>query len=146
MIPFSESSVEEIFNSYPEHVRPTMLALRDLVYTTSQRLEISNQLEETLKWGEPSYLSEKGSTLRIHWKESDPEYCRVFFHCQTTLISTFRDLYPSVFSFEGNRAIRLGVGDDVDLVKLGHCIELSLRYHELKHLPQLGAHAEQSGT
>jgi hypothetical protein len=143
MIPFSENEVEEVFNSYPEHVRPTMLALRDLVYSTAQRLGISDQLHESLKWGEPSYLTKVGSTVRMHWKESDSEYFRVFFHCQTTLISTFREVYPSDFDFEGNRAIRFRVGDDIDLARLGHCIELSLRYHEVKHLPQLGSKADR---
>lgn len=143
MIPFAESAVEAVFNFYPERARPTMFALRDLVFTTSQRLGLSNHLTETLKWGEPSYLSKTGSTLRIHWKEADPNGCRLFFHCQTSLVETFRALYPGVFVYEGNRAIRVGVGEEIDLDRLGHCIELSLQYHEIKHLPLLGVKVDR---
>ena len=115
-----------------------MFALRDLVFTTYQELELSAPLTETLKWGEPSYVCDSGSTLRMDWQEAEPDVCKVFFHCQTSLIATFRELYPDDFAFDGNRAIKLGVGNDIDLGKLGHCIGLCLRYHELKHLPQLG--------
>ena len=139
VIPFSNQQVAEVFDGYPERARVTMLALRDLVFTVAEEAEIGGPLTEALKWGEPSYLCETGSTLRMHWKDSDPEHCRVFFHCQTKLVETFRELYPEEFEFEGNRAIRLGIGADVDLEKLGHCMELSLRYHQLKHLPGLGA-------
>lgn len=138
MIPFSDHSVEEIFESYPKQVRSKMLALRDLIFTTAQKAGVGNDLTETLKWGEPSYLCKTGSTVRIHWKQSDPEYYRIFFHCQTTLISTFRELYPHSFDYEGNRAIRLELKQEPDLGKLEHCIELSLRYHTLKNLPRLG--------
>ena len=115
-----------------------MLALRDLIFTTAQKASVGNDLTETLKWGEPSYLCKTGSTVRIHWKQSDPEYYRIFFHCQTTLVSTFRELYPHSFDYEGNRAIRLELKQEPDLGKLEHCIELSLRYHTLKNLPRLG--------
>ena len=29
----------------------------------------------------------------------------VYFHCQTDLVETFRELYPTEFSFGGNRSI-----------------------------------------
>lgn len=142
MLPFTEKSVEDVFDSYPEQARPTMLALRDVVFTAFQQTDVDGKLTETLKWGEPSYLCQSGSTLRIHWKESDPGHCRVFFHCQTNLVETFRELYLEAFEFEGNRAIRLKLGEDLDLTKLAHCMELSLQYHLVKNQPLLGAKAE----
>ena len=138
MIPFSESSVEGIFDSYPNQVRPDLLALRDLVFTTAQQIGTEETLVETLKWGEPSYVCPGGSTLRMHWKTEDPDHYRIFFHCQTKLISTFRRLYRDDFHFEGNRAIRLELASDPDLRKLAHCIEMSLNYHAVKDLPLLG--------
>ncbi|OUR89504.1 hypothetical protein A9Q81_21570, partial [Gammaproteobacteria bacterium 42_54_T18] len=51
--------VRDKFNSYPAPIREKMLALRQLV------LEVADApLEETLKWGEPSYLCQQGSTVR----------------------------------------------------------------------------------
>ena len=143
MIPFSDSRVERIYLSYSESIQPTMLALRDLIYTTHEKIVSSGELTECLKWGVPSYVSKNGSPIRIHWKEGDSDYYRMFFHCQTSLVETFRELYSSSFTFEGNRAIRFEFGDEIDLTKLEHCVQLALDYHLLKHLPQLGAYEQQ---
>ncbi len=138
MIPFSSKSVEEVFVNYPMNIQERMLALRDLIHTTSEKMEIGSHLTETLKWGEPSYLCKNGTTIRIHWKDSDPEFYRMYFHCQTSLISTFRNVYPDDFCYEGNRAIRFDLLEDPDLIKLERCVESSLMYHILKSTPNLG--------
>lgn len=138
MIPLAQTSVERVFDSYPDLVRFHMIVLRDLIFATAQSLGLGATLTETLKWGEPSYASPSGSTLRMHWKPKDPEHYRLFFHCQTKLISTFRDLFPNDFDFEANRAIRLSLKSDPDFRKLATCIEMSLTYHLVKHLPRLG--------
>jgi len=141
MIPFSEQSVLKVFDQYPELIQEKMYVLRDLIYTTAERIGMGSGLTETLKWGEPSYLCKTGSTIRIHWKEEDSEFYRMFFHCQTSLISTFRELYSGVFDFEGNRAIRFSIDKDPNLELLENCIEASLRYHLLKDSPHLGLKA-----
>ncbi|MGJ8655624.1 MAG: DUF1801 domain-containing protein [Akkermansiaceae bacterium] len=146
MIPFSERAVEGVYDSYPESVRSAMFALRDLIYTSAQKLGGAGGIMESLKWGEPSYKSRSGSALRIHWKRGDPEFFRMFFHCQTSLVETFREIYPDVFDYEGNRAIRFKVGDEIDLVSLGHCVELALSYHSIKHLPRLGVNEILANT
>jgi hypothetical protein len=138
MIPFAESAVETVFESYPDSVRDRILALRNLVFTTAQKMGVIQTLVETLKWGEPSYLTRNGSPLRMNWRAEDPEHYRNFFHCQTKLVPTFRDLYSNDFHFEGNRAIRLAITSDPDLHKLGRCVELTLNYHLVKDLPGLG--------
>ena len=141
MIPFADNRVEEVFESYPVHARPCMFALRDLIFTTAQQMGLESDLVETLKWGEPSYLSPNGATLRIHWEERDFDHCRLFFHCQTSLVPTFRESYPSDFKFEDSRAIRISLDAETDLCKLAHCIEMSLNYHLIKKLPKLGGSA-----
>ena len=96
-------------------------------------------LNETLKWGEPSYLASGGSTVRIDWKASAPERYAMYFNCNTKLVDTFREIYSDSLSFEGNRAIVFERTDAVPAAALKHCIALSLQYHKLKHLPLLGA-------
>ena len=123
MIPFSDTHVEFVFDTYPDEVRSQMLAIRDLVFTTAQSLGLEKVLVESLKWGEPSYSCPSGSALRMDWKKKEPEHYRVFFSCQTVLIETFRTLYPNAFQFEGNRAILIPVKSDPDLVKLAYCIK-----------------------
>ena len=92
-------------------------------------------LEETLRWGEPSYLttqSKSGSLVRIGWKPGEPDRYAIYFHCQTNLIATFRVLYPNTFAFSGNRAITFGAKDALPRTELRHCIELALTYRLAK--------------
>jgi len=53
----------------------------------------------------------------------------VYFHCQTNLVATFRELYPEEFNFGGNRSILLNAGDKIDEPALRHCLALALTYH-----------------
>jgi len=138
MIPFSDKSVLKVFNEYPDTIQEKMYAIRDLIFVTAEKVGVSAGLSETLKWGDPSYLCKTGSTIRIGWKESDLESYRIFFHCQTSLVSTFRELYSNAFNFEGNRAIRFSTNREPNLSLLENCIRVSLKYHLLKNLPNLG--------
>ena len=52
----SNPKVEEKFNTYPKKVKVKMLALRKLVLETAKEIDGLTEIEETLKWGEPSYL------------------------------------------------------------------------------------------
>jgi len=130
--------VAEVFNQYPKHLREKLMFLRQLIIDTASETEEVGELEETLKWGEPSYLTKTGSTIRINWKKSKPEQYAVYFHCKTKLIDTFKELYRDVFKFEGNRAIIFNEGDEIPINELKHCISISLTYHRRKKLPMLG--------
>ena len=138
--PFSDIHIAAVFDAYPDNAREKLLTLRQLVLDTSQQLGITD-LQETLKWGEPSYLTKQGSTIRLAWRKSHPCQCGLFFHCKTSLIETFRQIYPDTFNYDGNRAIifeNSDSNDDLPINALKHCISLSLRYHQIKHLPMLG--------
>ena len=52
-----------------------------------------------------------------------------YFHCQTTLLESFRHLYPEAFSYEGARAILFRVGEPYPVDALKHCLRLALTYH-----------------
>ncbi len=125
--------------SYPEDIRPRLMQLRELILDVAAGNPDIGDLEETLKWGEPSYLADEGSTVRIGWKRSRPECYAVYFNCNTKLVDTFKETYSDLFTFEGNRAIVFHREDEVPTSALEHCILLSLRYHKIKHLPLLGA-------
>ena len=131
-------AVSRVFDSYPEHIHERLMPLRQLVLDTASETEGVNVLEETLKWGEPSYLTKGGSTLRMGWKKKAPDQYAMYFNCNTSLISTFKDIYVDVFTFEGNRAIVFAETDEIPVAELKHCISLALTYHRVKHLPLLG--------
>lgn len=134
----SDDTVPDLIDNYPESIRGKVKDIRNLIIQTAEELEGVNTLSETRKWGEPSYLTPNGSTVRVAWKKSDPEHFGVFFHCQTELIRTFRKLFPDQFTFEGNRAILFHKDDEVPKAELQKCISLALEYHRVKHLPMLG--------
>ncbi len=131
------SEIQTKFDSYPENVRVTLLKVRDLIYETARKEGI-DEIEETLKWGEPSYISKIGSTVRIDWKAKSPEKYYIYFNCQTKLVETFKELYGDVLKFEGNRAIVLCLSESLPEKIIEHCLSLALKYKLLKHLELLG--------
>lgn len=131
-------AVADVFKQYPSDIRKKLLLLRRLILQTAAELEVG-EIEETLKWGEPSYLVKQGSTIRMDWKLRDPEHYALYFNCKTTLVETFEALYGNLFCYEGNRAIIFTRMELIPVKQLKHCIGLSLQYHRLKHLPLLGA-------
>lgn len=131
-------SVDEIFANYPDFVRDKMQFLRALVIETAKETEEVTQLEETLKWGEPSFVTKNGSTLRIDWKEKTPDQYAMYFNCSSRLVNTFRLVYQDRFQFEGKRAIVFQLDQKIPKKELKQCIKTALRYHKVKDQITLG--------
>ena len=78
-------------------------------------------------------LSHDGDQKRQHDPDrpvkQSPAKSRVFFHCQTDLVETFRELYPKELSYGGNRSILLDAKDPIPEAALRHCVALALTYH-----------------
>jgi hypothetical protein len=135
---FTNHEVAKVFNTYPEHIQPKLMRLRQLVLDTAAESADVGALEETLRWGEPSYLTKSGSTVRMDWKRSTPDQYALYFNCKTRLVDTFKELYGDQLRFEGNRALVFHQDEEVPIDEVKHCIFLSLTYHGRKHLPMLG--------
>lgn len=133
-----DKNVKTRFDQYPDSARHQLSSLRSLIFQTAEHLQ-SGAVEESLKWGEPSYSVKSGSPIRIDWKPDTPHNCYVFFNCNTKLVDTFRVLYGDVLAFQGNRAIVLDLSAALPEPALRHCIELALTYKKRRHLPLLGA-------
>ena len=129
------TDIKNIFNNHPEAAKSTLIQLRELIYTVAQEQNLG-AVEESLKWGEPSYNTINGSPIRVGFKGSS---CYLFFHCQSKLVSTFRELYSHTLTFEGNRAIVLNSEKPLPEHPVKECIKLALTYHKVKRLPLLGA-------
>jgi hypothetical protein len=135
---FTDPAVAAAFDAYPKPLKAKLLALRRLILGTAKTTKGVGAVEETLKWGQPSYLTpetKSGSTIRIDAIKSDAGRYAVYFHCQTNLVETFRELYPDEFSFGGNRCIILDAADDVPEAALRHCVALALTYHLNRRKP-----------
>jgi len=125
------ADVEKVLDSYPAGIRKRMEVLRNLILRTAARTEGVGVITETLKWGEPAYLTEaskSGSTIRMGWKASSPDHYALYFNCRTTLVDTFRTRFPEL-KYEGNRAILLEQNDTLPRAALVECIEMALTYH-----------------
>ena len=134
----SNPEVKTRFDGYPAKVRPKLLHLRKLILEVARATDGIEQLEETLKWGEPGYLTKHGSTIRIDWKEKTPDQYAMYFKCTSRLIPTFRTIYSTTFTYAGDRAIVFGMHDAIPEEALKQCIQAALTYHRVKHLPTLG--------
>ena len=127
-------ALDAVFSAYPKPVKAKLLALRRLIFDTADTTEGVGALEEALKWGQPSYLtaeSKSGSTVRIDQVKAEAGRYAVYFHCQTDLVETFRELYPDL-RYGGNRSILLDAGEKLPEKALRHCIALALTYHARK--------------
>ncbi len=129
--PFARPDVARVFRAYPGPMRRDLMRLRQLIFETAARLDSVGPLEETLRWGEPAYVttSGSGSTIRIDRRRKRPNQYAMYFHCRTSLVDDFRAAFPHTFTFEGNRAIVFDAGDRLQVRQLAACISAALTYY-----------------
>lgn len=124
--------VAAVLDAYPAPLRDRLLALRALIQATAAATDGVGPLEETLKWGEVSYLtsaSGSGTTVRIG-RDKRSGRPAIFVNCKTDLLSRYRALYPNAFTYDGERGVV--VGDAPDEAALKHVVALALTYHARK--------------
>ena len=114
----TQPEVKEVFDRYPEGIRSKMNHLRSLILSAAEELPDVMEIEESLKWGEPSYATKKGSPIRIDWKERSPDTYAIYFNCSSKLVPTFRTLFADLFHYEGNRALHFGLGENTVVDKV----------------------------
>ena len=133
---FSDAAVGEVFANYQSGVKRRLLELRDIIYQVAAETPGVGQIYEALRWQQPSYLTsetESGSTVRIDVFKGQPDKYAMYFHCQTGLVDHFKQIYPKLFKYEGNRAIVFNVADELPQAELRHCVSLALTYHLRKN-------------
>lgn len=129
---FENTEVEAIFLRFPEKYREKLMLLRQLIFDTWCKNDIWH-IEETLKWGEPSYLAKHWSTIRINQNKKWENSYAIYFKCTSLLVPTFKKLYPNDFTYQWNRAIVFQIDEKINIPKLVHCIQLALTYHLIKN-------------
>lgn len=132
--PKMDPAVEQAFAEMPEAARAGLLAVRALIFEAASAADVG-RLQETLKWGQPSYLTpetKSGSTIRLGVPKSADHAFALFVHCQTDLIEQFETNYPGEFDFEGTRAVLFSADKPIPADALKHCIGLALTYHKRK--------------
>jgi len=139
-VPRLSAQLKEVYAQFPPAPRRVLMQLRRLIYATAAGDSSIGALTETLKWGEPAFLTQatkSGTTVRIGWKAKTPEDIALYVHCQTSLVETFRTLYRAEYEtgnneelrFEGNRAVIVGIDRELPEEALKRMIHAALTYH-----------------
>ncbi len=129
---FKSAEVFAVFQDYPHEIKTKLLFLRKLIFDVADKTKTVGELEETLKWGQPSYLTSQtksGTTIRIDRVNSGKHDYAMYFNCQTKLVDTFREMFRDEFEYEGNRAILFKTKDKISTEKIKLCISMALTYH-----------------
>ena len=134
----TDPAFETKFVNYPDFVRDKLHFLRELVIETANEIPEVKNLEETLKWGEPSFITKYGSTLRIDWKKKSPNQYAMYFKCTSRLVETFKIVFGERFTYEKNRAIVFQFNQEIPIDEIKQCIKATLIYHKVKNDLTLG--------
>jgi hypothetical protein len=123
--------VSRAYDAFPASIGKRLLWVRELIFATAAAHEGIGRLTETLKWGEPAYLTEEtgsGSTIRLG-RLKDSAHAAILFNCKTTLVDTFRERFPDRFEYRQTRALLLPVSGKLPKRELSVCLSLALTYH-----------------
>lgn len=122
--------VAAVFEAYPDALRGQLLALRGTILAVAAETKGVGPLQETLKWGQVSYLPERsGTTIRID-RDKKTGQAALYVSCNTNLLERYRTLYPDTFAYDGKRGVILG--ESFDEAALRHIIAMALTYHQDK--------------
>lgn len=123
--------VNRAFGALPAPIGKQLLHVRDLIFATAAAHDNVGRLTETLKWGEPAYLTDEtgsGSTIRLG-RLKDSDHAAILFNCKTTLVDMFRERFPDQFEYRQTRALLLPVAGKLPRQELSVCLSLALTYH-----------------
>lgn len=125
--PIENSAVATTFNDYPTEYQKPLLQIRELILNVAAQVSTNETVLESLKWNQPSYTIKNASPIRIGRFEEDK--IAIFFHCQTTLVETFREMFSNELEFSKNRAIVLDPKKELPINEISICIQIALTYH-----------------
>ena len=122
-------AVADAFARFPEAARAKLMAARDQVFAAAADDPRVGELTETLKWGEPAYLTattRSGSTVRLGLA-GKPAESAMLLNCRTGLVEEIRARYGDLFRYAGTRGVLLSDATPPEAVR--HCAALALTWH-----------------
>ncbi|WP_187182165.1 DUF1801 domain-containing protein [Rhizobium sp. WL3] len=134
-VPPVPDAIHRALSRHPEIVQERLLEIRHMIFTVAADIGDVGPLMETLKWGEPAYLTEvsrSGTTIRLGATREVPHDSALLFNCKTSLIDMFRTAFPDEFKFDGNRALVIPADRAMPCKPLLFCLSAALTYHRRK--------------
>lgn len=124
------ADVQAVFNSFAPQEQKALLNIRTILFDMAAETSGVGAIEETLKWGQPSYLTTKpksGTTIRLGVPEKG--CVAMYVHCSTTVIESFRDVYADIYRTEGKRAVYFDLQEPLPEDAVKTLIHMALTYH-----------------
>ncbi len=122
----SDPTVQAAYDAMLPDVLVGIYQLRRLIFDCAKTSPDVGEVKEVLRWGQPSFITKTGSTLRLGIPKTGG--FALYAHCQSTIISDFALMFAEEFDIEGNRAVHFHSLKDIDEDKLCHLINHALRY------------------
>lgn len=128
--------VKAVYDSFSDTQLTALLAIRELILNTANTLPQIGELEESLKWQQPTYSTKlkTGTPIRLF---TFGDKIALFVHCQTTLVEQIKPLFSDVFEFSGTRAVIIDPNLPLPTKELIFFIQSALTYHLSKDKKQL---------
>ncbi|WP_108811549.1 DUF1801 domain-containing protein [Sphingorhabdus sp. Alg231-15] len=126
------SQTQSVLDDHPKAMADRLVRLRALILETAAGNRAVGPLEETLKWGQPAFLTsttKSGTTIRINRHKNSDDHYALYVHCQTDLVERYKQLYGNILKFEGTRAVVFDVGQEIPTKAVKHIIAMALTYH-----------------
>jgi len=134
-----DPAVDAVFDAYPKPLKAKLLALRRLIFDNRKDHQGRRRAAGNPEMGPAPAISHRRQKAAARSGSTQvnrlPTNTRLYFHCQTDLVETFRELYPRELSYGGNRSILLNAQDEMPEAALRHCVALALTYHLNKRKP-----------
>lgn len=125
-----DSTIAEVFASYPPAARKGLLSLRALIFDVARDTPDIGRVQEVLRWGQPSYITpdkKAATTLRVG-PHKDALFA-IYAHCQSNVIASYAAQFPGWDRVDGNRAVLFDAPNQVEPFRLKSLIKNALTYH-----------------
>ena len=105
--------------------------IKTLIFEEAEKNPLVGEIEESLKWGQPSFVAKNksGTPIRLGSEKKTPGKYGLYVNCSTSLIEQVRHIYGDKFTYDGNRALLFDDQDDIPEEALRHVINMALTYH-----------------
>lgn len=131
---FATDLFKKAVQGYPTDVIETLLHLKGIIFEQAGLNKKIGDIEESLKWGQLSYVSKNrsGTPIRLGIEKKAPNSLGLYVHCSTTVIGDVKHIYGNKFRYDGNRALLFDYTKTIPEKEIRHVIDMILSYHTNK--------------
>ncbi len=125
----ANADVAAFFDALDPPLRRQLLGVRGAILAAAAGLPNPVAVDETLKWGEPSYrLTGKGRGTAVRINHSASGEIVLLFHCKTALVARIRERFGATLAYDSNRAVILRGDQGSDATLIGDLATHSFTY------------------